>query len=151
MNIRHSKGLMAVSSMAVLLALGACGERAGERTVDRKVDSGIAKSDRVANEAGTDAKTAVMGAAADSKAAVSNAGDTLGAKIDDAQITAKVNAGLAADKDLSAIKIDVDTKQGVVTLMGPVPSSAAKARASDIAKNVKDVKSVNNQLTVKTG
>ena len=31
-------------------------------------------------------------------------------KVDDATITTKMNAALAADKDLSAIKIDVDTR-----------------------------------------
>ena len=70
---------------------------------------------------------------------------------DDAGITAKVNAALASDKDLSAIKINVDTKDGVVTLTGPAPTSTAKERASEIAKAVKDVKSVNNQLTVTAG
>jgi osmotically-inducible protein OsmY len=58
---------------------------------------------------------------------------------------------LATDKDLSAIKIDVDTKDGVVTLTGPAPSESARDRATEIAKNVKGVSSVNNQLTVKAG
>ena len=71
--------------------------------------------------------------------------------MDDAAITTKVNAELAADKDLSAIKIDVDTKDGVVTLTGPAPSAGARERATEIAKNVKGVTSVNNQLTVKAG
>ena len=35
-----------------------------------------------------------------------------------------------------------------LTLSGAVPTAAAKARASEIAHNVKDVKSVNNQLTL---
>ena len=52
------------------------------------------------------------------------------------------------DKDLSAIKINVDTKDGVVTLSGPAPTAAAKERAAEIAKNVQDVKSVNNNLVV---
>lgn len=125
-----TKSLMAASSLAALLALGACGERVvTDAPVSRAPDAAVAPAGPVANEG----NTAVMGAAA---------------RVDDAQITAKVNAGLAADKDLSAIKIDVDTKDGVVTLMGPVPNNDAKSRATDIAKNVQDVKSVNNQLSV---
>ncbi len=168
-NIISYKPVAAVSVLAALLSLGACGERTDGQTVGQKVDAAIAKTGDAAKEAkaeskekaaqasasakdaAADAKTAVMGAAAETKAAVSSAGETMGAKIDDAQITAKVNAGLAADKDLSAVKINVDTKDGVVTLMGPVPNGAAKARAADIAKNVKDVKSVNNQLTASAG
>ncbi len=76
--------------------------------------------------------------------AASRAGD----RIDDMQITTRVNAGLAADKDLSAMRIDVDTKDGIVTLMGTAPSATAKARASEVAREIKDVRSVNNQLTV---
>jgi len=66
-------------------------------------------------------------------------------------ITTEVKAAIATDKDLSAIKIDVDTHDGVVTLSGPAPTVAAKARASEIARNVKGVNSVNNQLTIKAG
>ncbi len=72
----------------------------------------------------------------------------VGEKVDDMQITTRVNAGLAADKDLSALRIDVDTKDGVVTLMGTAPTATAKARAEEIARNAKDVKSVNNKLSV---
>jgi hyperosmotically inducible protein len=147
MNSMTSKGLMAVSSLAALLALGACGQRTDDQTVGQKIDSGVAKTEQAAaeagaavKEAGSKAETAVMGAAADTRSVVS-----------DAEITAKVNAGLAADKDLSAIKINVDTKDGIVTLNGPVPNAAAKSRASDIARNVKDVKSVDNQLNVQPG
>lgn len=147
MNSMTSKGLVAVSSLAALLALGACGQRTDDQTVGQKIDSGVAKTEQAAaeagaavKEAGNKAETAVMGAAADTRSAVS-----------DAEITAKVNAGLAADKDLSAIKINVDTKDGIVTLNGPVPNAAAKSRASDIARNVKDVKSVDNQLNVQPG
>jgi hyperosmotically inducible protein len=144
MNSTTTKGLVAISSLAALLALGACGQRTDDTTVGQKVDSGIAKTEQAAADAGNAVKdatsqagTAVMGAAADA-----------GSMAGDAEITAKVNAGLAADKDLSAIKIDVDTKDGIVTLNGPVPTATAKERASDIARNVKDVKSVNNLLNV---
>lgn len=147
MNSMTSKGLVAVSSLAALLALGACGQRTDDTTVGQKIDTGVAKTEQAATDAGNamkdaagQASTAVMGAAADSQSVIS-----------DAEITAKVNTGLAADKDLSAIKINVDTKDGIVTLNGPVPTAAAKERASEIARNVKDVKSVNNQLNVQAG
>ena len=163
------KTLILGSSLVMLLALGACGERTDNLTAGQKLDSAIAKTGQVAGEVkqdtkeavaatgaaakevGAEAKTSVMGAAADTRAAAARAGDNIGAKVDDAQITAGINAGFAADNGLSAVKIDVDTKDGVVTLKGPVPSSAAKARAAEIAKNVKDVKSVNNQLSVNAG
>jgi hyperosmotically inducible protein len=72
------------------------------------------------------------------------------ATVDDAAITASVSAGLAKDPDLSAIKINVDTKGGAVSLKGPAPTAAAKARAEEIAKGVQGVTSVDNQLEVRS-
>ncbi|HEV8486161.1 MAG TPA: BON domain-containing protein, partial [Blastocatellia bacterium] len=42
--------------------------------------------------------------------------------VDDSAITAKVKSKLAADSQTSAIKISVETKDGVVTLSGTVPT-----------------------------
>lgn len=65
--------------------------------------------------------------------------------MDDAGISAKVKAGLAEDPELSAIRIDVDTRNGIVTLNGPVRNDVARERATRIAQGVKGVNSVVNQ------
>lgn len=83
-----------------------------------------------------------------STSAMGGPGETIATKVDDAAIVTKVKTGLAADKDISALKIDVDSRDGVVTLTGSVPSSAAQDRAVQIARDVKDVKSVDSRLTV---
>jgi len=153
MKTTHKTGLIAVTSLAALLALGGCG-RNDERTAGQQLDAAVAKTEAAADKAKDDAKVAAArteDAMKDAAEATKTAGAGAMSRIDDAGITAKVNAGLAGDKDLSAIKINVDTHDGVVTLTGPVPSASAKDRANDIAKNVKDVKSVNNQLTVTAG
>jgi hyperosmotically inducible periplasmic protein len=161
--IQH-KGLMVASSFALLLGLSAC-DRADDRTTGQRIDSGVSTTRSAANEVKRDARdaTASAGAAADRAAQstremgaaaadkTQSMGATAGDKVDDATITTKVNAALAKDKDLSAIKIDVDTQNGVVTLSGPAPTATAKQRASEIARTVKGVSSVNNQLTVKAG
>ena len=150
--IQH-KTVTLLSSLAMLLALGAC-DRAEDRTVGERVDTGISKAQQAGAEAKRDAKdaTARAGAAAESAAdSTRQMGAAAGAKVDDASITAKVNASLAADKDLSAVRIDVDTRDGVVTLSGPAPTATARERASEIARGVKGVNSVNNQLTIKSG
>lgn len=69
-------------------------------------------------------------------------------RTDDSQITARVRAELAAATDLGGARIDVDTRDGVVTLSGPVRTAAVKARASEIARQVRDVRDVNDQLTL---
>lgn len=79
---------------------------------------------------------------------VKNAAHKAGNKLDDAAINAAINTQLAADSDLSALKINVDVKNGHVWLKGPAPSSAAKSRATTIAKSVDGVTQVHNQLVV---
>jgi hyperosmotically inducible protein len=153
MNSIQHKSVMLVSSLAALLALGAC-DRSGNDTVGQRGDSGVSKTQRAGAQAKRDAKDATASAGASLGSAADNTkamGASAADKVDDASITAKVNAGLAKDKDLSAIKIDVDTQNGVVTLSGPAPSATAKERASQIARAVKGVHSVNNQLTIKEG
>ena len=152
------------SSFACLLmgvaALGLAGcEKNDERSAGEKLDSAIARTERAAEEAKV--KTEQMAKDARAKAESSDAGariseaakDTgsaIAKAADDATITAAVNAGLAKDPDLSAIKIDVDTNAGKVTLRGPAPTAVAKERAEQIAKDVKGVSSVDNQLEVKS-
>jgi hyperosmotically inducible protein len=137
----------AVCSVAVLLALAACNKADDGKTVGQSIDSGIAKTEQAARDAGN----AMKEAGKDAQASGSQATTTMGEKIDDAVITTSVNASFAKDADLSAIKINVDTKDGVVTLNGPAPTAAAKDKATDLAKQVKGVSSVNNQLVVKAG
>ena len=144
--IQH-KSFVVLSSLAVLLALGACNRVDGDSTVGQKSDAAVSKTERAGAQAKQDAKDATASA----KESTKEMGAAAIEKFDDAAITAKVNAGLAGDKDLSAIRIDVDTKDGVVTLSGPAPTATAKERASEIARNVKGVNSVNNQLTIKAG
>lgn len=74
--------------------------------------------------------------------------ETVGTHIDDAGITASVKTAFAADPLVKALSIDVDTRDGVVTLSGRVGSSAERAKAEDIARRTDGVKAVRNQLMV---
>jgi osmotically-inducible protein OsmY len=77
-----------------------------------------------------------------------NAAAKMGDKIDDAMITTSVKSELAKDAKLSALKINVDTTQGRVSLKGTAPSNEAREHATTLAQNVKGVVSVDNQLKV---
>jgi len=68
--------------------------------------------------------------------------------LDDSVITAKVKAKLAEDSQTSAIKIGVDTTDGVVTLTGTVPTELEKDKAKELAANESGVKKVVNNITV---
>jgi hyperosmotically inducible protein len=72
-----------------------------------------------------------------------------GQVVDDATITAKVKTDLIADPTTKAHQINVDTNSGIVELGGFVDSQAAKDRAAEIARSVKGVKDVKNDLQLK--
>jgi hyperosmotically inducible protein len=68
--------------------------------------------------------------------------------VTDASITSAVKTRLMADDLGRALKIDVDTKDGVVTVTGTVPTQADKTKIGDIVAHTTGVKSVVNNLTV---
>jgi hyperosmotically inducible protein len=66
----------------------------------------------------------------------------------DATITSAVKTKLLADTTVGGLKIDVDTKDNVVTLTGTVKSAAEKAEAIRLAKTTTGVKRVVDKLTI---
>src|SRR6187402_1327272 len=74
---------------------------------------------------------------------------TVGAYVDDATITTAVKAKFVEDKTVDAAAIKVETLNGTVQLSGFAKSGAEKTQAEAIARNVKGVKMVQNNLTVR--
>ena len=74
---------------------------------------------------------------------------TAGEVVDDAMITAKVKAMLINDPVLKASEIQVETYKGDVQLSGFVANPADAAKAADMARTVKGVNSVKNDVRVK--
>ncbi len=82
-------------------------------------------------------------------ACTSMTGKTLGENVDDASITSQVKAKLAGEKISTVTRIDVDTNQGIVALNGTVTSEEMRARAAEVARGVKGVRQVVNNLQVR--
>jgi hyperosmotically inducible periplasmic protein len=70
-----------------------------------------------------------------------------GSTVGDAAVTARVKAALLADPLVSGMAIDVDTRDGVVSLAGKVSGAAERNRAVDIARNTDGVRSVTDGLS----
>ena len=148
-----------VGAAAATLALSACSPRDAATTPTAATPTGndavVVTNDAqradikadVANGADR-AKDATREAAQDVKQAGENAGAKISDTVSDAVITTSVNAELAKDSELSALKINVDTDAGRVALKGTAPSEAAREHATALAGGVKGVVSVDNQLTV---
>ena len=72
-----------------------------------------------------------------------------GEYIDDTVITTKVKAEIFEEPGLKSAEINVETFKGVVQLSGFVSSQANINRAVEVARAVKGVKSVKNDMRVK--
>jgi hypothetical protein len=141
MTKQMARAALTASSLAVLLALGACGDRIEATAqyehpsveINRQGEPGARPE--VAEPAAPD--TSAMGAAADTAA---DDGDT--------RIATDVKQALATDADLSGMKIDVSSEDGAVTLRGRAPDPSARERAAALARTVREVRAVENLLTL---
>ena len=132
-----------MASTVALATLAACNQPSNE-TVGQKVDRGIATTEQKAENAAAKTGQAMENAGAKIEAGAERAAEAAAA----AATTAAVKTALIAAPDLSALTIDVDTKDSVVTLNGTVKTETQKSYAVDVASKVNGVKSVVNNLSV---
>ena len=91
----------------------------------------------------------VVGALALPLSAFAAEGDSVKTKVGDAVITTKVKAEFAKDKSISATDIKVETdSSGLVQLSGTAKSQAEADKAVTVAKHVKGVTGVKNDIVV---
>jgi hyperosmotically inducible protein len=135
---------------------------AGEKTSQTLSDAGQKTSEKLA-EAGDKAQVAVanvadkvvqktdqaVAAVQDAAVPIGNGAADAGKGLNDTAITASIKTDFLKDPDLSVLKIDVDTRAGVVTLNGLTGDEAARSRAGRLANSIKGVKEVRNFLVVK--
>lgn len=117
-------------------------ENALERTGQKIADAGRKAAAEV-KEAGADVKNAASATTLEARST-----DT-GRVLSDTAITASIKTDYLKDPDLSVLKIDVDTRDGVVTLNGLAGTEEGRKRAGQLAGAIKGVKEVRNHLTVK--
>jgi len=110
-------------------------ETTGVKDVVDNLSVAAAPSAEAATSGGTDA----------------NGNRTMGTVVDDAAITTAIKSKLLADPQVGGLKIDVDTKDGVVTLTSDSMNSQAEIdTAIQTARATNGVKDVQNRLTVKS-
>ena len=164
-----------VATALAALSLAACDRTTQDKAdregaeISQKANNALAVTEQKLKEAGQVARQKLDQAGEKASQALSNAGektsaavhdttsrvatadttrDTRGA-MGDAAITASIKTDFLKDPDLSVLKIDVDTRDGVVTLQGLADNDSARTRAERIAQGVKGVKEVHNYLVAK--
>jgi len=75
--------------------------------------------------------------------------ESTGEYVDDSWITSKVKAAFVNDKTLSAAEINVETFKGTVQLSGFVKDPGDVSHAGNVAREIKGVTAVKNDLHVK--
>jgi hyperosmotically inducible protein len=80
---------------------------------------------------------------------IRRAPQSTGAYLDDSAITAKVKSAFMADREVSALNINVETNGGVVQLSGFASGRQEIDQAIKLARNVQGVKSVENNIQLK--
>lgn len=151
---------LAAACAAAAVALAACdrdtmanADREG-RQIGQKSDQALATAKEKLSEMGRRTGEALDRAGEKTQQALSEAGARGQGVVDrgtlsDTAITASIKTDFLKDPDLSVLKIDVDTREGVVTLNGLAENDAARQRAEYIARGVKGVREVRNYLVVK--
>ena len=80
--------------------------------------------------------------------AVTRDQETMGAYIDDAAITANIKSRFFEDKTVTGMAISVETLKGTVLLSGFARSTQERNTAENLARGVKGVKAVKNEIIV---
>jgi len=75
--------------------------------------------------------------------------ESTGEYFDDSVITTKVKAAIFNEPSLNSAEINVETFKGIVQLSGFVSSAADVKKAAELARSVKGVTSVNNDMRIK--
>jgi hyperosmotically inducible protein len=78
----------------------------------------------------------------------STTGQSFGTNLNDSQITAEVKRKLTANRASNLTRVNVETVDGNVSLMGTVATPGDRARAEETARGVSGVKQVTNNLQV---
>lgn len=121
---------------------------AGQAQAQRTDQTATEQAGRATAAGADQAGTAVANGAARTGDAVERGAQRTAKATSDASVTAAAKAALLAAPDLSALRIDVDTKGGVVTLKGDVKSLNEKGKAEQVVASVAGVQSVVNDLRV---
>jgi len=128
---RTHSGFFIVFCLAFLFGLAGCQSEGPAETPTQRAERAAESSSQSIERAGE---------------ALANSAERAGEYMDDATITARIKAEILRDPLLKVSQIEVTTTNNVVRLSGTVDSQQSIERALEIARSIKDVKSVENAL-----
>ena len=133
MSLSH-KGFFIIFLLFFGFGLGGCEQEGPAEKAGQKVDQAVEKAGKTIEGAGE---------------AIGEKAERIGEYMDDSAISAKIKAEILSDPLLKVAEINVTTTNGVVKLSGVVDSQQSIDRVLEIVRSIKNLKSVENGLTVK--
>ena len=85
----------------------------------------------------------------ENKVALKSADTTVGTKVDDGIVTARVKAAFVADAGVKSLDIAVATRKGEVQLSGFVANQGQIDHAVEVARGIEGVRTVSNQMSIR--
>lgn len=126
----------------------------GMVTLSGEIESASDRAEAVKIATNTEGVTRVedrlhmKGDVAATTGSIERAGERAGEAVSDAWITTKIQSRYFVDDEVKGRSINVDTRDGVVTLKGSVNSHSERNQALAIARNTEGVRDVQDQLSV---
>jgi hyperosmotically inducible protein len=138
---------LAIAALTLTLACGRTNNAVDENRPDGAAVDRAARTTNTTDGRDVNAESA-RGTAGTTGQKMDRAAEDAGDTVRNGGVTTKVQAKFALDDIVKARRIDVDTKDGVVTLNGSVMSKAESDRAERLARETEGVKRVVNNLKV---
>jgi osmotically-inducible protein OsmY len=145
---RRWPGVLAATLLGAVIAAVMVSNYYSDRTIGQRLDSVVDKAGQTVQQGAQDVRSGAAAVADQGAQAGAQVSGSVAQTVDDAKITTAVKTALAADPALSALKINVTTQDGVVTLEGPAPDEKSRERAAVLAAAPGGVTSVDNRLVV---
>jgi hyperosmotically inducible protein len=138
--------ILAVTSLFAVFSLAGCQQEGAVEKAGQKLDQSIEGTGKKIEKMTEKAGKEIRDAKNEAGKSITETTEASGQYIDDSVITVSVKAAILNDPLLKVSQIKVTTKDGIVQLSGVLDSQESIERAGEIAKNQKDVKSVQNDL-----
>jgi hyperosmotically inducible protein len=98
---------------------------------------------------GSEVRSEAREAGAEIRQRTESAAEATRSAVADGALTSKIKAKMALDDRVRALQIDVDTRNGIVTLTGTIRSEAERERALALARETDGVSQVVDRLEIK--
>lgn len=137
--------ILLIMSLTAIFGLTSCQQEGSAEKAGQKLDGTIENAEQKMERMSEDAGKKIS----DARKSIADQAEASGQYLDDSVITLNVKTAIVGDPLLKVSEIKVTKLNGTVQLSGTVDSQQIIDRATEVAAGQKDVKSVQNNLTLK--